>query len=74
MEECPKISDVGLSSACRSLTKLNVSRSTWFFKVTDATLLSLGECCRGLKEVVFAGCDIFVFVVIVFFCEVIQMR
>ena len=46
-----------------------------FFKVMNATLLSLGECCRDLKAVGFAGCEIFVLVVIlVFFCEVIQMR
>lgn len=52
MEECQQVSDVGvlaLSNHCHDLEKLNLSRTNLLFKITDVSLLALGERCPMLQ-------------------------
>ena len=48
---------LALSQTCRGLAKLNLSRNELQFKITDVAMLSLGERCPHLEELLLHGCE-----------------
>ena len=59
LSECKQVSDVGilqLSNHCTGLETLDLSRSELAFKITDVSLLALGERCHELTDLNLSGC------------------
>jgi hypothetical protein len=59
-KETPYVSDqsiMALAVHCCDLEHVNVSRSQLIYKITDASLLALGESCPSVRIVRVNGCD-----------------
>ena len=59
LADCKHVSDVALlqiSNSCTALETLDISRSELAFKVTDVSMLALGERCHNLTELNVTGC------------------
>ncbi|EQC38518.1 hypothetical protein SDRG_04225 [Saprolegnia diclina VS20] len=57
---CKEVSDQGLhavANACLDLTRLELQRSEFLYKITDMCLLSLSEHCKVLQYLDVSGCD-----------------
>ena len=60
LSECKQVSDVGVlavSQGCMALEELDLSRSELQFKITDVSLLALGERSDVLRKINLKGCD-----------------
>ena len=62
LSECPKISDTGIyhisnGSCCSSLHCLDIARSSLPCRITDVSLMSLGEKCAALTKINLTGCE-----------------
>jgi hypothetical protein len=58
--ECPQLSDVmvlSVSQFSKDLQALSLSRGSLQFKVTDVSLLALGERAKALHMLDLSGCD-----------------
>lgn len=59
-KDTPNVSDqsiIALAQSCRDLEHVDVSRRQLQFKITDASLLALGESSATLRVLRAAGCD-----------------
>lgn len=59
--ECPYISDTSIQTVaqcCRDLDLLDVSRSEMQYRISDVSLLALGQSSRSLRTLRLSGCDV----------------
>ena len=60
LKECKQVSDVGIlavSQGCGGLEELDLSRSELQFKITDVSLLAMGERSAVLRKLNLNGCE-----------------
>ena len=59
--ECPYISDTSIQTiaqCCRDLDLLDVSRTEMQYRISDVSLLALGQSSRSLRTLRLSGCDV----------------
>jgi len=59
--ECPYISDTSIQTVaqcCRDLDVLDVSRTEMQYRISDVSLLALGQASRSLRTLRLSGCDV----------------
>jgi hypothetical protein len=59
--ECPYISDTSIQTIaqhCRDLDVLDVSRTEMQYRISDVSMLALGQSARSLRTLRVSGCDV----------------